>query len=316
MRFAFLTVHALALLALGGFGAALAQGAPDQVLAETATVKLTRGDYEADIQALPPDMRGAFATDPRRITKLLNNMLVGKTLAEEARKAGADQDPMVQRRIAIETDKVLAQVQIQRIERAAGAEFDSRTDQFLLKARERYTVDKDKYRTPEEVSVSHILFSIRTRTPEAALALAQEAQAKLRAGADFASLARELSDDTVTKGAGGHLDWFASTQYEPAFAKAAFELKNVGDVSEPVLSHIGYHLIRLDGRRAPRAQSFDEVKGQIMADLRQAYVGEQRDARIAAIQTDPTLKVNQPAIDSLVVPVDSSMFKRALSGSK
>ena len=126
-----------------GASVALAQSASDEVIAENATVKLTRADFDAELQRLPADKRYAFATDPKRVTALLNNMLVGKTLAAEARSSGLDRDPLVQRRMALEADKVLAEVEAQRVEAVAGAEFDAKAAQYLPKARERYLVEKE-----------------------------------------------------------------------------------------------------------------------------------------------------------------------------
>jgi peptidyl-prolyl cis-trans isomerase C len=293
---------------------AFAQGAPGDVLVENATVKLTRADYEAELQRLPAASRAGFGSDPKRVTALLNNMLVGKAMAAEARKEGLDRDPLMQRRMALEADKVLADAQIQRIEALAGAEFDAKVAQYLPKARERYLVDKDKFVVPEEIEASHILFRIDARSEAAALALAQQVEAKLSAGADFAALAREFSEDPATRSSGGRLGWFQAKKMDPDFAKAAFGLKVAGEVSPPVLSRYGYHVIRLDGRRPQHQKSFDDVKDQLVADMRQSYVNEQRALKIAAIRNDATLKVNQSAIDSLIVQMpDAATLQRLLS---
>jgi peptidyl-prolyl cis-trans isomerase C len=293
-------------------GAVCAAGLPDDVLVENAKVKLTRGDYEADLQRVPSDMRDAFASDPGRLTKMLNNILIDKTLAAEARQAGVDREPLVARVVALETDRILAQLQLQRLDAAAGAEFDAKQADFLLKARETYAVGKDKYRAPEEVKASHILFETRKSAPEAALVRANEARAKLLAGADFAALAKEISDDPSAKINDGELGWFGAAKLDPEFTKAAFALKNVGDISEPVRSSFGYHLIRFEGRRAPRQLTFDEVKDSIMADLRARYISDQHQAKLASIRSDPTMKINQTAVDGLVYQVDPEIFRRAL----
>ncbi|MFI4953870.1 MAG: peptidylprolyl isomerase, partial [Burkholderiales bacterium] len=277
---------------------------PDEVLAENAVTRLTRADYDADVQRVPPEMRNSFASDPKRIGTYLNNLLLTKTLAIEGRKAGVDHDPVLQRRIELEADRLIAEAQIKRIEEAAGADFDAKSAQFMLKAKETYLVDKDRFRTPEEVEASHILFDIRTRTPEEALALAQEARKKVLAGADFATLAKELSDDPSAKKNGGELGWFGRGRMDPAFTDAAFGLKSVGDVSEPVLSRFGYHIIRLEGRRAPERRPFEAVQDRIMAELRTRYVNEQRDMKINAIRNDPDQKINRPAIDALIFHPD------------
>jgi parvulin-like peptidyl-prolyl isomerase len=298
----------------GASSAVLAQGAPDDVLVENAMVKITRADYDAELLRLPADSRVAFATDAKRITALLNNILVGKTLAAEARKAGLDQDVYLQRRIALEADKVLAEAESQRIEARAGAEFDAKVAQFLPKAREHYLVDKAKFVVPEQIEASHILILTSARREAAALALAQEVEAKLAAGATFVALAQEYSEDPGSKGTGGHLNWFGAEQMDPAFSKAAFALRKVGDVSPPVLSRFGYHVIRLDGRRPERQKTFDEVKDQLVADMRQTYVAEQRALKVAAIRNDPGMKVNQPALDTLLVPMPDSATLRRLLG--
>jgi len=296
--------------------AVLAAGSPDDVLVENSIAKLTRGDYEADLQRVPAEMRNTFASDPKRITAMLNNLLIAKTLAAEARRAGADRDPQVARRVGLESDRVLAQAQTRRIEEAAGAEFDAKQAEFLLKAREAYLVDKDKYRVPEQVQVAHIVFDTRKGSPDAGLVRAKATRDELRAGADFAALAKTASDDPAAKNNGGDLGWIAPGRMDAEFTKAAFELKNAGDISEPVRSSIGYHLIRLEGRRPARQMSFDEVKDQIVAELRTRYVNEQREAKLASIRNDPNMKIDHEAVDALVYRVDPRVFGRTPPQSK
>lgn len=285
---------------------AQAQNPDDQVLAENARVKLTRGDYEVELSRLPPEMRGEFAASPERLTTLLNQILVDKTLASEARAAGVDRDPEVMRHLALEIDRFYAQAELHKIQVDAAAAFDAHTSDYLPKAHEIYLIDKAKYRMPDEVNASHILFETTKRGDAAALALAQETRAKLLAGADFATVAREVSDDSSVRQNGGSLGWFQATKMDPVFSKAAFALKNVGDISEPVLTQFGYHLIRLDGTRPGRDRTFDEVSKLILDQLKQRYVNEARDGAIAAIRNDPTMKVNQAAVDALVVKLPPS----------
>jgi peptidyl-prolyl cis-trans isomerase C len=294
-----------------------AADSPDDVLVENTLVKLTRGDYLSELeQKVPADRRGEFAADPKRLTVLLNNLLLTKTLAAEARQAGIDRDPEVARSMALEADRVLARERVKRLEQAAGAQFDARQTDFLLKARETYEVSKDKYRTPEEVKASHILFDTRNGAPDVALARAKEARAKLLAGADFAALAKEISDDPSAKDNGGELGWFAVGRMDPDFTKGTFALKKEGDISEPVRSSFGYHLILLEGRRASRQRSFDEVKDSIMAELRTRYIADERDAKLDSIRNDPKMKIDQAAVDGLVFRIDPQLFKRALQPQK
>jgi peptidyl-prolyl cis-trans isomerase C len=292
-----------------------AQHSPDEVLAENAQTRLTRGDYDADIQRLPAEMRDAFASDPRRLSTYLTNLLIVKTLAADARKAGLENDPILQRRVALEVDRALADMQLRRLEEAAGKEFDAKAGEYMVKAKELYLVDKNKFRTQEQISASQILFDFKHHTPEEALALALETRKKLIGGADFSATAKELSDDPTAKTNGGQIGWFTRDRMDPSFSQGAFDMKNVGDISQPIKSRFGYHLIRFEGRKAAEARPFEAVQPKIMADLRKSYVEAQRDARTEAIRIDPALKVNQSAVDSLVFKADPEVFSGGKRGS-
>jgi peptidyl-prolyl cis-trans isomerase C len=296
------TAFGLAALIIAVDCIAQARNADDEILAENASVKLTRADYETDLMRVPPEMRPEFAASPKRLTLMLNNLLIDKTLAKEARDAAVDRDPEIARRLALEVDRFLAQAMLGKIEHDAGAEFEKKSADFLAKAREIYVLNKEKYRAPEQVSASHILFDpTRHGGSDAALALAKEARAKIVAGADFAALASEVSDDPNAKTDGGKLGFFGPKKMDPEFSKAAYELKNVGDVSEPVQSSFGWHVIRLDGRRPARDLTFEQASKQIMQELRARYVTDARNAKVEAISHDPAMKVNQAAVDALVV---------------
>jgi peptidyl-prolyl cis-trans isomerase C len=91
---------------------------------------------------------------------------------------------------------------------------------------------------------------------------------------------------------------------DPGFEKGAFDLKNPGDLSEPVASRFGYHVIRLEARKPSRQPSFEEVKTRIIDEMRASYVNEKREGVIAAIRSDPKLSVNQEAVDALVFKGD------------
>lgn len=299
----------LLLLASVWGSTALAADLPNDVLARSASIVLTRTDYEAELTKLPPDQRDAFAANAKRVEALVDNLVLLKFVAAEARRAGADKDPLIAARMSLDADKALGQMYLQKLDDDAAAEFDRKRAEQLPRARELYLVDQAKYRVPEQISASHILFATKARKPEEALALAQDARAKLVAGADFKALAKQLSEDAASARNGGYLDWFSADAMDPAFSKAAFALPKEGALSEPVLSSFGYHLIRLEGRRPARTRSFDEVKDDILAGMRQDYVAKQRDERIAALRRDTDLKVNDAAVKSLVKRVDPSVYR-------
>lgn len=293
------TLAAAALTASG----AIAQ-LPADVLARSPELTLTRADFDAELTRIPAEQRTAFATSPVRVQTALNNLLVNRTLAGRAREAGIDKDPVVARRLALEVDRVLASLMVERIETDAGAAFDRATERNLARARELYLIDRAKYALPEQADVSHILFETSKRDSDAALAAAKDARAKLLAGADFAVLAAAVSEDPSVSANKGRLGPGPRGRFDPAFEAAAFALANPGDVSDPVRTRFGWHVIRLESRTPARPQTFDEVRDSILVELRAKYVNDARDTAIAAIRTDKRLQVNQEAIDALVVKVE------------
>jgi parvulin-like peptidyl-prolyl isomerase len=101
-------------------------------------------------------------------------------------------------------------------------------------------------------------------TDEEALAKAKDIRAKILAGADFATLAKAESDDTGSGAKGGELGTFKRGQMVPAFDQAAFSVP-VGQVSEPVKTQFGYHIIKITSRNA---RTFEDAKAQIEKELK------------------------------------------------
>src|SRR6185295_5838457 len=147
----------------------------------------------------------------------------------------------------------------------------------------------------------HILFDTTKRSSEAALAAAKETRAKIVAGADMGALAKELSDDTSAAKNSGKIPAVTRGKTDPAFEQAAFALKNPGDLSEPVLSRYGYHIIKLEARKPARQRTFDEAKRETLAEMKQKYITEAREAAVKSIRSDTRIQVDQDAVESLVV---------------
>lgn len=122
----------------------------------------------------------------------------------------------------------------------------------------------------ERRCLRHILVSTEDQSPEAALAEAEALQAQLEAGADFAALATASSDDPGSAQQGGALDCVAQGSFVPEFEEAAWELE-VGEVSEPVQTQFGYHLIQVTDVQLP---PLEEITEEVDAALAQAAQAE------------------------------------------
>ncbi len=128
----------------------------------------------------------------------------------------------------------------------------------IPQAQEAFAKNEDHFKIQEEVKASHIL--VKTEKE------AKDLVAKLKGGADFAELARKHSEDTGSKDSGGDLGFFARGRMVPEFEQAAFGMKP-GQLSEPIKSQFGYHVIKVADRHQPRNRPFEEVKSEILDQM-------------------------------------------------
>lgn len=147
-----------------------------------------------------------------------------------------------------------------------------------------YQRDRDsRFTTPERIRARHILLRLEPDASEADKDVTRIAAAALleqiRDGADFATLAQEHSEDTATGAKGGDLGFFSRGAMVKPFEDAAFEL-SVGEISEPVETQFGLHLIRLEDRQPAQPRPLDEVREEIEEEL--ARQRAQERARHAA----------------------------------
>ena len=132
-----------------------------------------------------------------------------------------------------------------------------------------YEASKGKYIKPETRIASHILLSVpRSADEEKQLEVQQKAQdlkARIDGGEDFAVLAEEFSDDPGSKRKGGDLGIIAKGQMVPEFEEAVYKMAE-GDISEPIKTEFGYHIIKLTSLAESTQQALDAVKAEVEAD--------------------------------------------------
>jgi len=135
-----------------------------------------------------------------------------------------------------------------------------------------YEEQKDQYTTPERRKISHILFAVTPKTDDkTALANAQKAKQELAGGKDFTALAKTLSDDKASGKIGGDLGLYSPSVMEKPFDEAASKLA-LGEVSEPVKTAFGYHLIKVTELTAKSVKSFADAKAEVTAAYQKSQV--------------------------------------------
>ena len=141
------------------------------------------------------------------------------------------------------------------------------------KLHQYYDANPAAFTLTEERSANHILVQLAQDADPAASSAAEakikDALRRAREGEDFEKLAKELSDDVGSKAEGGSTGFFARGAMVPEFEEAAFQLK-VGDISEPVRTKFGWHIVKLKEIKAGGLQPFDKVKAEVEVAYRNA----------------------------------------------
>lgn len=272
-------------------------GAQDVILARNEWVTVTKADFDTEIARIPKDQQFGFLASAERVARAVEGILVNKTLAAQARAARIDQEPAVMAEIRSAADKVLARHRTER------AEAEMKAPDFTRRAEELYRMDTRKYAEKDTVHTRHILVEAKCRTPEAARARALEARAEIQSGKPFAEVAKKYSDDPTVARNGGDIGPLLFDNLSPAFAEAASVMKP-GDLSEPVLTNFGYHIIKLESFKKGRTYPFSEVRDGIIASVREDWLKLQRKTFIEKIIADPKLKLELDNIQALKTDIN------------
>jgi len=261
------------------------------VLVKRGPAVITYRDFKAELNRLPEGVRKTVADDPERLSTLLNNLVKERLVAEQARKSRLDRDPDVQAALGLAADRVLAQAQMAKVVREGkGADYESM-------AREYYLAHPDEFKEPERIDVSHILIDTDDRTDEQARERAEEVLHKLKSGeASFEELVEQYSDEPSAKDNHGHFKGVKRGKFVKPFENAAFALDKPGDITGPVKTRFGYHLIRLDGRTPPGEQSFEKAKPALVKRMR-----EKQEDRIRGQYIDRLIDANPLEADEATI---------------
>ena len=165
--------------------------------------------------------------------------------------------------------------------------------------REIYEQMLADFSSEEQRGVSHILIEVNSeRDALAALAKAQELFLELEEGADFAELARSYSDDLGSSAQGGSLGVLTHDSLVEEFADALFALDTLGEITAPVETQFGFHIIRLDDIRQTERPSFEEAAFDLRLEI------AERDAEMRYVEEMERLADLSFSAADLIVPAE------------
>jgi peptidyl-prolyl cis-trans isomerase C len=277
----FLAATLALLLAAAG---PLAAQDKDPLVAKVNGTEIHQSDLavaEEEAGQIPP-----MSPDAKKdyLVQFLTDMILVSKAAEAKKMADSDS---FKRRIAFAREKLLMEDMLQSVGKSA------LTDEAMHKV---YDEAVKQMGEVQEVHARHILIRAAPGDEKASKAAEEKIKAviaRLKKGEDFEKVAKEVTEDPSGKGNGGDLGYFTKEQMVPEFSEIAFKLEK-GQISEPVKTQFGWHVIKVDDKRVKPSPTFEEVKPQIEQFVTRKAQAELVTSLRASAKIEKMYKVEEP----------------------
>ncbi|MBF0317311.1 MAG: peptidylprolyl isomerase [Nitrospirae bacterium] len=245
---------------------------------------ITSEQLQEELAKLPPNIKAMFAGKDG-LKRLVDEVKKREVLYLEAKKVGLDKDPEFTKKIAefkkINLINTLLQKNVQNANVTVTPE----------EAKKYYDDNQKEFVMPEQVRAVHIL--VKTENE------AKDLYDKLKKGGDFAAAAKSMSLDTSNADKGGDLGFFSRGQMEPSFDDAVFKLKK-GELSTPVKTSFGYHIIKVVDTKESKTTEFESVKQMIIQYLTGEKQKKAFDTYYSSIEKNYSVNVDTKALEDFV----------------
>ncbi len=265
-----------------------------EVFAIQGDAVLTQDEIDAAFTKIPAEYRLPFIRNGERVNRMVGDLLRVKLVAADAIAAHFDDDPSVKIRMSMAAEKELAEAWTAKV-KADAPEAD-----YAALAYEHYLANPDEFMTESRVDVSHILVNSEDRSSEEALSLASSLRAQLLEDPSrFTEMVMEFSDDPSKASNKGRFASMKRGQMVKPFEEASFALENIGDISEPVETAYGYHIIRLNGKIPSTPLPFEEIKADAMTQAREKHLAAYRSRYLRKLLSAP-IELPEGAVEAMV----------------
>jgi peptidyl-prolyl cis-trans isomerase C len=255
-----------------------------QVVARVGGTSITHAELRAKLAELPPFTQQQFS-GPDGLIEFLDRVIEEEVLYQAAKRAGYDRDPMVVRTVEAVQRRSMIQAYYK-------TEIEGATTVPEEKVVAYYDEHPELFKRPGRVKFRHILVDTRTE--------ARQARNRVIEGQDFASVARKLSKDPGSRDAGGLVgalnkgDSLPSAGMSGAFIASLFD-GTVGQVSEPLRSDKGWHIVRIEELSQEGVKPLDEVRARIVDSLMPAETREYYLQMLEQLKSQLNATVNEAA---------------------
>ncbi|HLF86086.1 MAG TPA: peptidyl-prolyl cis-trans isomerase [Nitrospiria bacterium] len=214
-----------------------------KVVAQINGREIRDDEFKMRFSRLTPALKSKYS-DEKGKREFLEEIIKRELLLQEARKAGIEKDQVLLYKIEEMRERLILNEFLQREVEGKLVTTDKELEDY-------YNLHKEEFKSPDEAKISHIL----VKNEEDAKAVIK----RLRKGSDFAKMAREISIDMATKDSGGEMGVIQKGKFHPQLDSVIFSA-NEGDVSDPVKTERGYHIIKVQKKIPGLPLSFNDAK--------------------------------------------------------
>ena len=256
-----------------------------EVLLTAPGIEVTTLDVLAEMQRVPVEQRAGMLAKPETVGQIVQNIFLRRALTQTADKEGIGQTPLLQRLNQLNRERLITDAYLEYL--------DKKNEVSLANAEKlaavEYKVNPKNFEAPEEVEASHILIRFGD-DKDAAKAKAEAILADLKNGADFATVAKEKSEDPGSGAKGGDLGRFGRGRMVKSFEDAAFALKKPGELSGLVESQFGYHILKLKKHDMVRTRAYADVKDELIKSLQQKSIVDGRKLEAERLNNEANIQ--------------------------
>jgi peptidyl-prolyl cis-trans isomerase C len=262
------------------------------VIAKVGKADITQDDFLKEVSRIPDWAKAQFAGKEGK-SKFLEELIKRELVYQDAKKMKLDMDPEYREKVKeFEKMNLISLILKKEVEEKAKVD-DAEVKEFFDKNADKFTIGT-------KVRASHILVDTEDQ--------GKKIRERIRKGESFAKMAETLSKDKGSAQKGGDLGYFGSGQMVPEFEQAVMGLKT-GEISEPVKSRFGYHIIQLTDVKKGEIASFEQtkeaIKRQLLAEKQKSLI----DAYIGNLMKKTDIKKNEDTLASIPLPWEKTQGK-------
>lgn len=296
MRRAFV-MFAVYALALAGHAAEKVEnrlqiGYESELFASREGSAVTHHDLDAYMQRIPEKDRAGVLSDPERIGRILDELMLQRRIFDDAPVDELLADPLLSAQIYQAALVLIGETRLRKI--MEQAELDS----YRERGRELYLANPDRFREPMTADFTHVIVSTSDRSDFEAVERIGQAQAALEEGMSFEEVVMEYSDDPSKTGNRGSFSGQSKASLDERFADVLFDLEP-GEISAPVRTRYGWHIIRLDALHEGRVPEYEQVSDRVAAAARRQHLDRVRGEYMEKMARGD-LEIEEGAVEKLL----------------